>query len=127
MVTLRRMLALATLMVGLAFFRGSIRRLHEFLGRLLPQRFRESWMHFFDTFTETLELTKHRRALVTVLLCTAGVWACLTSQFWFATLAAHKPLPFDSSFFVTGVTTARSDRFIFALSLGGPRPGRRAR
>jgi uncharacterized membrane protein YbhN (UPF0104 family) len=41
----------------------------------------------------------------TVLLCTAGVWACLTSQFWFATLAAHHPLPFDSSFFVTGVTT----------------------
>ena len=27
---------------------------------------------------------------------------------------------------LTGVTTARSDRFIFALSLGGPRPGRRA-
>jgi DNA-binding GntR family transcriptional regulator len=26
---------------------------------------------------------------------------------------------------LTGVTTARSDRFIFALSLGGPRPGRR--
>lgn len=91
--------------IGLFFFRNFVRRMHTALGRLLPARFRDSWMHFFDTFTETLELTKHRRALITVLLCTAGVWACLTSQFWFATLAAHKPLPFDSSFFVTGVTT----------------------
>ena len=91
--------------IGLFFFREFVRRMHTALGRLLPVRFRDSWMHFFDTFTETLELTKHRRALITVLLCTAGVWACLTSQFWFATLAAHHPLPFDSSFFVTGVTT----------------------
>lgn len=90
---------------GLFFFRDFIRRLHLRLGRLLPARFRESWMHFFDTFVETLEITKHRRAFVTVLLCTAGVWACLTSQFWFATMAAHHPLPFDASFFVTGVTT----------------------
>ena len=91
--------------IGLFFFREFVRRMHTALGRLLPARFRDSWMHFFDTFTDTLEITKHRRALITVLLCTAGVWACLTSQFWFATLAAHKPLPFDSSFFVTGVTT----------------------
>src|SRR6185503_13671127 len=60
---------------------------------------------FFDTFAGTLEITRHRSALVKVLLCTAGVWAALTSQFWFATKAAHHPLPFDSSFFVTGVTT----------------------
>ena len=91
--------------IGLFFFRGFIRRMHSALGRLLPVRFRESWMHFFDSFTETLEITRHRRALATVLLCTAGVWAALTSQFWFATKAAHHPLPFDSSFFVTGVTT----------------------
>ena len=30
--------------------------MHTSLGRLLPARFRDSWMHFFDTFTDTLEL-----------------------------------------------------------------------
>lgn len=92
-------------LLGLYFSRNTIRRLHEALGRLLPLRFRGSWMHFFDSFAETLAITKHRSALITVLLCTIGTWACLTSQFWFATLAVHAPLPYDSSFFVTGVTT----------------------
>jgi uncharacterized protein (TIRG00374 family) len=96
---------LTVLILGLIFARDSIRRLHESLGRVLPVRFRGSWMHFFDSFTETLRITQSRRALITVLFCTAGIWACLTSQFWFATMAVHHPLPFDSSFFVTGVTT----------------------
>lgn len=91
--------------LGLWFFRGFIRRMHEGLGRLLPLRFREGWMHFFDTFAETLAITRHPRALVKVILCTVAVWFCLTAQFWFATLALHRPLPFDSSFLVTGVTT----------------------
>jgi glycosyltransferase 2 family protein len=99
------LIALAFLIIGLIFFRETIRRLHELLGRLLPPRFRESWMHFFDSFTETLRITRDRRVLFSVLFLTAGVWACLTSQFWFATKAVHHPLPFDSSFFVTGVTT----------------------
>jgi uncharacterized protein (TIRG00374 family) len=99
------LLVLWFFILGLFFFRDFIRRLHSALGRLLPVRFRESWMHFFDTFTDTLKITRHPRALVTVLLSTIGVWAALTSQFWFAARAAHHPLPFDSSFFVTGVTT----------------------
>lgn len=99
------LLVLWFFILGLFFFRNFIRRMHEGIGRILPARFRDSWMHFFDTFVETLELTRHRRAFATVLLCTVGVWACLTSQFWFATMAAHHPLPFDSAFFVTGVTT----------------------
>lgn len=94
-----------TFIFGLYFFRPWIRRAHEFLGKLLPKRFRDSWMHFFDSFTETLELAKHHRAFAQVLLCTAGVWACLTGQFFLTTLAIHRPLPFDSAFFVTGVTT----------------------
>jgi uncharacterized protein (TIRG00374 family) len=97
--------ALALLIVGLIFFRGKVRRLHETLGRVLPQRFRGSWMHFFDSFTETLKITQDRAVFLKVILCTAGIWGCLTSQFWFATMAVHHPLPFDSSFFVTGVTT----------------------
>ena len=99
------LVAMSSLMIGLFFFRGSIRRLHERLGRLLPARFRDSWMHFFDTFTETLEITKHHAAFAKILACTAGVWACLTGQFYFSVLALHRPLPFDASFFVTGVTT----------------------
>lgn len=99
------LVAMAALILGLYFFRGTVRRFHEWLGRLLPVRFRSSWMHFFDTFTETLRVTQNPKAFVRVLLCTAGVWACLTSQFWFATRAVHHPLPMDASFFVTGVTT----------------------
>lgn len=97
--------ALFFLIIGLYFFRERIRRMHEGLGRIIPKRFREAWMHFFDSFTETLAIAKHRAALIKVLFCTVGVWLCLTSQFWFATQAIAKPLPFDSSFFVTGVTT----------------------
>lgn len=97
--------ALFSLIFGLIFFRSAIRRMHEWLGGMLPARFRDSWMHFFDTFTETLQITRDRGALARVLLYTAGIWACLTSQFLFATMAVHRPLPVDSSFFVTGVTT----------------------
>jgi uncharacterized protein (TIRG00374 family) len=68
--------ALAFLMVGLMFFRDSIRRLHETLGRLLPERFRISWMHFFDSFTETLKITQNRRVFLQVLLCTVAVLVC---------------------------------------------------
>lgn len=99
------LVALWTFIVSLRFFRERVRRLFQWLSRFLPQRFRASLMHFFDTFTQTLRITKNPTALVKVLLCTVGTWACLTSQFWFATLAVHHPLPFDASFFVTGVTT----------------------
>lgn len=106
--------ALAFLIVGLLGFRDTIRRLHETLGRFLPVRFRNAWMHFFDSFTETLKITRKRGVLLRVLLCTVGVWTCLTSQFWFATKAVHHPLPYDASFFVTGVTT---------IGLAIPTPG----
>jgi hypothetical protein len=97
--------ALWSFIIGLRFARERVRRAHEWLGRFLPARVRGSWMHFFDTFAETLRITKHPRAMVKVLLCTAGTWACLTSQFFFATKAVHEQLPYDASFFVTGVTT----------------------
>lgn len=90
---------------GLYFFRKTIRRLHEWVGRIVPQRFRASWMHFFDAFVDTLSLASKHGAFAKVLACTAGIWFCLTTQFWFATMSLHRPLPFDSSFFVTGVTT----------------------
>jgi len=97
--------ALWFFIIGLYFFRGFIRGMHEGLGRIIPRRFRDAWMHFFDTFARTIELAHHHTALAKIVLCTAGVWFCLTSQFWCATKAVHHPLPFDASFFVTGVTT----------------------
>ena len=96
---------LGTLILGMMYFRATIRRAHEWLGRLLPQRFRSSWMHFFDTFTDTLRIVKNKAAFAKVLLCTMGIWACLTSQFWFAAKSLHRAVPFDASFFITGVTT----------------------
>lgn len=106
--------ALGTFMVGLYFFSDSIRRLHEWLGRFVPKRFRDSWMHFFDTFVATLEIVKHRTAFAKVILCTAGIWAALTGQFYIASLALGRPVPYDATFFITGVG---------ALSLAIPTPG----
>jgi uncharacterized protein (TIRG00374 family) len=96
---------LTTLIVGLMFFRDGIRRMHERLGRLLPARWREGWMNFFDSFSGTVDITRDRATLLKVLACTVGVWGCLTGQFYFATLALHRRLPFDASFFITGTTT----------------------
>lgn len=97
--------AMTVLLVGVFFFRENIRRMHAFLGRLIPHRFRESWMHFFDSFAATLTIAGHRSAFVKVLLCTAGIWGSLTGQFYFTVRALDRPLPWDASIFVTGVTT----------------------
>jgi uncharacterized protein (TIRG00374 family) len=97
--------ALLVLMAGIFFLRSSFRRIHETIGRILPKRFREAWMNFFDSFSRSLEITKHPRALLQVLVATAGIWFCLTAQFWFVLVAAHRPLPYDASFFIGGVTT----------------------
>ena len=97
--------ALWCFILGLRFSPGTVRRMHEWLGRFMPKRFRDAWMHFFDTFVETLRITQYPRALGLVLLCTAATWACLTSQFWFAAKSLDRAVPFDASFFVTGVTT----------------------
>jgi uncharacterized protein (TIRG00374 family) len=100
------LLALLTMfIVGMHLFRDGIRRAHEYIGRVIPKRFRDAWMHFFDTFASTLEIARNRRAFVLVLLWTCGIWFCLTSQFIFTVLALHHPLPWDSSIFVTGITT----------------------
>ena len=93
---------------------GFVRRGHEALSRLLPVRFRDPWMHFFDTFAETVQLANRPLLTAYVLLCTAAVWFCLTAQFWFAVKAIAHPLPYDASFFVTGITT---------IGLAIPTPG----
>ncbi len=99
------LVALALFMVGFYFFREFMRGLHAALGRLLPRRFRDPWMRFFEAFAGTLEISQRPAALAGVLITTALIWFCLTSQFWFVLFAAHRPLPFDSSLFLTGATT----------------------
>lgn len=98
------LIVMLTFLVTVYFFNPVIRRLHEWLGRLLPVRFRESWMRFFDSFVQTTSIVHHRRAFIGVLLFTAGVWAALSAQFFFVAHAAHHPLPFTASFFLTGMT-----------------------
>lgn len=97
--------ALTLLVVGVLAFRGTIRKMHAFVGRIVPKRFHEAWMHFFDSFAASLELFHHPARLGKTLLYTACIWAALQGQFWFVVQAMHHPLPFDSSFFVGGVTT----------------------
>ena len=103
---------LYTLMVAVYF--GRMRVAHEFVGRILPMRFRTHWMNFFDAFAASVDLVRKPSVLARVLFFTVGVWGCLTSQFWFVVTALHRPLPLDSGFFVTGITT---------LGLAVPTPG----
>jgi uncharacterized protein (TIRG00374 family) len=108
-------LAFLTLfIIGLFFFRGFIRRVHARIGRVLPARFRDPWMRFFDSFAGSLDLVRRPESLAKVILLTALIWLALQSQFWFVVKGLHHPLPFDSSFFVGGVTT---------LGLAIPTPG----
>ena len=99
------LVALTILTVGIYSFRGGMRRVHEWVGRIVPQRFRAAWMNFYDAFVQTLDLTKRPIALIKVLLCTIGIWTVLTAQFWIVSIAMHHPLPYDSSFFISGTTT----------------------
>ncbi|HSY49130.1 MAG TPA: lysylphosphatidylglycerol synthase transmembrane domain-containing protein [Thermoanaerobaculia bacterium] len=99
------MVALTLFLVGLYFFGDSVRRLHERIGHILPKRFREPWMKFFDAFAKTLEITERPRDFFTVVFATIGVWVCLTAQYSLVFIATHRPLPYDATFFISGVTT----------------------
>ena len=97
--------AIVVLILAFRFFQGGVRRLHAWLGRFLPQRFRDAWMRFFDAFAATLRITERPAAFIAVLVTTACIWFCLTSQFWFVLVAAHRRLPFDASLFMNAATT----------------------
>lgn len=96
---------LIALMAGVYFFRGGIRRLAARVSAILPVRFREPWMRFFDAFAKTLELIETPLAAVTVLGATAGIWFCLIAQYSCALYASHRPLPYDASLFLNAATT----------------------
>jgi glycosyltransferase 2 family protein len=99
------LVGLTVMILAFRFSQGAVRRLHAWLGGFLPQRFREPWMRFFDAFAATLRITERPSAFIAVLVTTACIWFCLTSQFWFVLAAAHRPLPFDASLFLNAATT----------------------
>jgi uncharacterized protein (TIRG00374 family) len=105
---------LVTLLIAVYFFGARLRRLHVWLGRFVPRRFRGSWINFFDSFLETTEILKRGSAFARVLLSTAGIWFCLSSQLVCASIALNRALPYDAAFFIS---TANM------LGLAVPTPG----
>lgn len=97
--------ALTLLVIGIVTFRERMRRVHAWVGRFVPKRFRDPWMRFFDSFAQSLRLSRRPSTLLVVLGTTAAVWACLSAQFWFVLVANGHPLPFDASFFISGLST----------------------
>jgi len=104
LVTAVLLVAMTSFLLGITFFTGRIRVVHVWLGRFLPARFDDAWMHFFDTFTGSFKVAKYPAAFLRVLALTVVTWACLASQFWFVAKALGHDLPFRSSFLMTGVT-----------------------
>jgi len=99
------LVAMLTFVTGIILATATIRRFHERLGQLLPQRFRDPWMHFFDTFAASFRgAAQYPAAFAKVIALTIITWACLSSQFWFTSLAMSHDLPFLSCFFLTGVS-----------------------
>jgi uncharacterized protein (TIRG00374 family) len=97
--------AMLIFVTGIILVTARIRRLHERIGLLLPHRFRDPWMHFFDTFAESFRgAAQNPAAFAKVIVLTIITWACLSSQFWFTSMAMSHDLPFLSCFFLTGVS-----------------------
>ncbi len=92
------------LLVLLYFFRGSARKVQMRISAMLPKRFRRGWVGFFDSLGAVIELLGRPLLLARVLLFTAGIWTCLTGQFILVLYALDRPLPYVSSFLVTGMT-----------------------
>src|SRR5262249_54636083 len=99
------LVALFLFLIGLYFFRASVRRAHEWVGRIVPRRFRDAWMRFFDAFAQTLTITERPRDFFIVTGCTAAIWTCLTAQLWVVFVGLNRDVPYDSSFLINAVAT----------------------
>jgi glycosyltransferase 2 family protein len=97
--------ALTLVVTGIFFFAARVRRVHAWVGGIVPRRFRSSWMHFYDTFAQSLQFSRKPAAVLRIAGSTIGIWFCLTAQFWFVLVAMRRPLPFDASFFISGLST----------------------
>lgn len=86
------------------FFHTPMRSIHEAVARILPKRVRPSWMRIFDSFARSLTLVRTPKTGLKVIALTCAVWFFLCSQFILVARAVHHPLPYTSSFFVTGMT-----------------------
>jgi glycosyltransferase 2 family protein len=101
-------------LLGLYFFRDAVRRGHQWLGRIVPARFRGAWMRFFDGFVESLSITERPRDFFFVAGLTAAVWVCLTAQLWVVFVALGRSVPYDSTFLINAMAT---------IGLAIPTPG----
>lgn len=97
--------ALFLFLLGIYFFAPKVRRLHEWVGKIVPARFRGAWMRFFDGFAQTLTITERPRDFLAVVGCTAGIWACLTAQLWVVFVGLGRDVPYDSTFLINAVAT----------------------
>ena len=97
--------ALSALMFVVYVFPAHLRRVHVRIGRVIPMRFRDAWMRFFDTFAGTVQLARVPAAAALVIASTAAIWLCLISQYWFVLLASHRVLPLDAALFLSAATT----------------------
>jgi hypothetical protein len=99
------LVSMLVFVTGIVLATAAIRRLHERIGQLLPLRARDPWMHFFDTFAQSFRgAAQHPAAFAKVIALTIITWTCLSSQFWFTSLAMSHDLPFLSCFLLTGVS-----------------------
>src|SRR5688500_6782608 len=96
--------AIVAFTLTMYFFNERARRFHLWVAARLPRRLRSGWMAFFDSFVKSLQIARNRPALIRILLLTIAIWTFLTSQFAFVLLALGRPLPYSSSFLVTGAS-----------------------
>ena len=98
------LLLMFSFIIGILFFHPVIRRMHIWLGRWIPLRFREPWMAFFDSFVSSVAIARAPGPVTRILLMTMLIWTLLSAQFYFVALALGHDLPFRSSFFMTGMS-----------------------
>lgn len=103
LVAIPLLVSMVTLLVALYFFHVRVRRTHESIGRILPARFRDGWMSFFDSFVRSLEIAHHHRQLLEIVLLTVCIWVGLCGQISLVLLALGHPVPVTAGYFITGM------------------------
>lgn len=97
------LVAMVVMVIILFFFHVRVRRTHEWIGRLVPQRFRAGWMSFFDSFVKSLDIAHHHAQLAEVVVLTALIWIGLCGQISLVLLALGHPVPVTAGYFITGM------------------------
>ena len=95
---------LSFVIISATMFQPTVRRHIALIGKILPVRLRDSLQNMAESFITSLRFQGTRSQLVKIIALTAGVWLCLTTQFYFVMLAVGSPLPVVASFFMTAMT-----------------------